>query len=408
MNRRVFRGMGIILVIFLALLPTGCWGKVEVEELGFVLAMGIDPGSNPGMFKVTYQMGLPKKSGQGGGGIDNLTFTVEGASMRDTMEKVFSVSSRRPFVGTVKLIIIGEDQARKGINQVIDFFQRYYEFRRTTFVAISEGSAADLLNVKTRQDKLPALSIQSFIQQSDATSTFPVVRLGHYLTVLASASTDPVIPMAHQLKSGQAGIEYKTEKPGEAEELYMEGAGVLNGDRLVDILTKEETQGYMWLQNEVKQRFITARFVESGKECFASARIIATKTEWKLEETEGGWGIHYRIKGKWDLDEFSGLQEQLSPSEWLAKVGPKVNEGFTELIKGECNAALQKERELGLDYLGIGRHIDQKRTAYWHEIRNEWRQRVADFPVVVDVEISPENAGASFRPATNPPGTGQD
>lgn len=344
MKERVYRVLGVILAGFLALVPVGCWGKTEVEELGFVLAIGIDPGSAPGTFKVTYQMGIPKKGDQGGGDIDNLTYSVEGMSMRDTLEKVYNLSDRKPFVGTVKVILIGEQQARKGINQVIDFFQRYYEFRRTNFIAIAKGSAADLLNVKTRTGKLPALSIQTVIQQSDMTSTFPVVRLGHYLTVLASASTAPVIPIAYPVKSGEAGIENVSEKPGTAEDIYMSGAGVLDGDRLADILTKEETQGYMWLQNEVKQRFITAKLQEEGKDWFASARILKTKTDWKLEETQGGYGIHYTIKGSWDLDEFYGVKGQLSPSEWLALVAPKTNAAFAEIIKSECEAALKKEQ----------------------------------------------------------------
>lgn len=406
-NKSVNKGLGIVLAISLALLPAGCWGKSEVEELGFVLAIGIDPGSSPGTFKVTYQMGIPKKVGDSGGNIDNLTFTVEAMSVRDSVEKVYNISSRRPFVGTVKLILVGEEQARKGVNQVIDFFQRYYEFRRTTFIAIAKGGAAELLNVKTRKGKLPALSMQGFIQQADATSIFPIVRLGHYLTVLATGSTAPVIPAAESVKPGEKGIDYASEKPGEAEELHMEGAGVLKGDRLVDFLSKKETEGYMWLQNEIKQRFISTKLPQYGKECFASARIITTKTNWKLEQTGEGLEIHYTVTGKWDLDEIYGLQEALQPSEWIGNVVPSINDAFSEVVKQECEAALVKQRELGLDFLGIGRHIDQKKPSYWREIRDKWDKMIVDMPVKVDVVLSNENAGSSFGPPTNQPGSGQ-
>lgn len=399
----------LVLALILTLAASGCWGKVEVEQLGFVMAIGIDTGSQPGTYAVTYQMGLPKKGGSGGGDIDNMTITVEARSMRESVEKVYTIASRRPFVGTVKVIIFGQDLAKEGVNRVIDFFQRYYEFRRTTYLAIAKGKASDLLNVKTQHEKMPALSIEGFIEQSHATSTFPVVRLGHYLTVLASGTEAPVIPLAYPVKSGQDGIQYSAQSPGQAEEIHMAGVGVLRGDKLVGFLSKEETRGYMWLQNEVKHRFITAQLPDGDKQHFASARIINTSTSCDLEPADkGGYGLHYTVKGTWDLDEYYGAQTRLTPAQWLQQTGPQVNEAFTRVIQQECEAALQKSRELGLDFLGIGRHVEEQNPTYWKEIRDHWQATLSDFPVTIDIQIKPKNAGASFAPPTNPPGTGQD
>ncbi|KLU62084.1 spore germination protein B3 precursor [Peptococcaceae bacterium CEB3] len=406
MKRRLL----LILALVFTLSLSGCWGKVEVDQLGFVLAIGIDPGQSPGTYDVTYQMGLPKQSSGGGGAnIDNMTLTVQARSMRESVQKIYDIGSRRPFVGTVKVIVLGEDLAKEGVNRIIDFFQRYYEFRRTVFLVIARGKASDLLNVQTQHEKMPALSLQGFMQEASSTSTFPVTRLGHYLTVLGSGIEAPVIPVANSLKSGQEGVKYQAKTPGQAEEIHIGGAGVLNGDKLVSILTKEETRGYMWLQNEVKHRFITAALPGHNGQHFASARIITTHTDFQVEPAaNGGYSLHYRITGKWDLDEFYGSQKRLTPSEWLTATAPMVNKAFTQVIQQECESALTKSRELGLDFLGIGRIIEEQNPSYWKEIRNQWQADLADFPVTVDVRISPENAGSSFAPPTNPPGTGQD
>ncbi|CAA7599863.1 germination protein, Ger(x)C family [Acididesulfobacillus acetoxydans] len=406
MKRRLLLVLALILTLSLG----GCWGKVEVDQLGFVLAIGIDPGRSPGTYDVTYQMGLPKAS-QGGGGsnLDNMTLTVQARSMRESVQKVYNIASRRPFVGTVKVIVLGEDLAKEGVNRIIDFFQRYYEFRRTVFLVLAQGKASDLLDVQTQHEKMPALSLQGFMQEAGSTSTFPVTRLGHYLTVLGSGIEAPVIPVANPLKSGQEGVRYQAKTPGQAEEVHVGGAGVLNGDKLVSILTEEETRGYMWLQNEVKHRSITAELPGHNGQYFASARIITTHTAFRLEpDVNGGYSLHYTITGKWDLDEFYGPQKRLTPSEWLTTTAPVVNKAFTQVIQQECEAALRKSRELKLDFLGIGRIIEEQNPAYWKEIRNHWQATLPDFPVTVHIRIAPENAGSSFAPPTNPPGTGQD
>ncbi len=399
----------LLLAFLMPFSMSGCWGKTEVEELGFIMAIGIDQGQAPDTYRVTYQMGVPKKGGEGGGSsIDNLTLTVEAHSMRESMDKVYSVSSRRPFVGTVKVIVVGEELARLGINPALDFFQRYYEFRRTAFLVISKGPAAQLLGVETRQDKLAGLSILGIIEQAKATSSFPVVRLGHYLTVLADEILAPVIPIAYPLKSGEAGMMYKGKEGDVAEEIRLSGAAVLKGDRLKDILSEAETRGYMWLQDEVKQRFITAKLEMGGKNSFASARILTARTKWKLEPMDGKVGIHYTITGTWDGDELSGAQQRLSPSEWLNQYESKINEAFTEVIQEECDAALQKSRELQLDFIGIGKHIQQRDPHYWKMVKDDWENRLTSFPVVVDVNLRPENEGTTIGPPTNPPGTGQE
>lgn len=399
-----------VLIVLLSLPLGGCWGKREVEQLGFVFAIGVDLGAKPGTYKVTVQMGVPQKGGEGGGGkVEAVTYTVESLGMRESAEKLFTVSSRRPFVGTTKVIVLGQDVAKDGINNVLDFFQRYYELRRTVYLVLAKGTAQELLNVKTRQGELPALSIETFMNEAKESSAYPVVRLGHYLTLMESGSTAPVIPQVYPIKPGEEGIEYKPkdEEKGTPEELHMGGAGVFRGDRLETILNEQETKGYVWLRNEANTRFLRAKLGGEESKYYAGGRITRTDTKWKLEKTDGGYGIHYTIKADLDIDEFSGPQKERDPQQWFADAKTTLPV-FTDIIKKECEAAVQKSRELRLDFLGIGRHIEAKNPRYWEQIKDKWEDTLPEFPVTVDVEITPENAGASFNSPVNPPGKGQE
>ncbi len=395
----------VLVGLFLTLAVTGCWGKREVEDLGFVLAIGVDQGDNPDQYDVTYQMAIPKKGAQGPD-MQDLTITTTGISIRGSLEKVFTLSSRQPFVGTVKILVIGEEAAKQGINKFLDFFQRYYEFRRTTYLVMTRGKAQDLLNIKIRAEKFPALVLQAYMNQKEMTSTFPVVRLGHYLTVLATGSTAPVIPVVSTVKPGEADIKYKPEQEGAPEELRIAGVGVFNGDKLAGYLSEQETRGYMWLRNEAQQRFLCTELDDGGEHYFTSGRVTATSTKMKLEKSNGSYGMHYTVNFTGDVDEFSWKPEKRTPEQWYQDAAGITKSAFEKLVRSECEAAVSRSKEMDLDFLGVGRLIEEKDPAYWHQIKDRWQARLPEFPVTVDVDYHPENAGGSFNPPVNPPGTG--
>ncbi len=396
----------VLLLIIMVLPLSGCWGKEEVESLGFVFGMGIDYGSKPGTYQVTYQIGLPKKAGEAGGGVEDYTISAEGFSMRDTTESIYKTISRQPFVGTVKIIVIGEDVAREGINKIVDFFHRYYQFRLTTYLVIAKGKAKDLLNIKLRTNQLVSLTLLDDIESGDLSSTFPTVRLGHYLTLLANVSSAPVIPLAFGVAPGEQGIEYVTEDGEKPQEIHFSGAGVFQGDKLRTLLTDEETKGFMWLHNEVKQRYLNAKINNGQDNLFIGGRIIKTKTKARIEKKDNKYGINYEIQLSADLDEVSLEQIQRSPEEYLKAV-EDASEAIKNLIIDECEAAINKSRELGIDFLGIGRKIEQSKPKYWKEIKDQWQELLPEFPITVSINFKWENGGSSFNPPINPVGTGQ-
>ena len=63
--------------------------------------------------------------------------------------------------------------------------------------------------------------------------------------------------------------------------------------------------------------------------------------------------------------------------------------------QGECDQAIKKERELGLDFLEIGRRIEERDPAYWKTIKDQWNSKLADVPVSLKVEVSVHHSGMS-------------
>lgn len=393
--------IGLVLILILCiLLLTGCWGKREVEELAPLIGIGFDLGQKPGTYLITQQFAKAKQGGASAVEVEDRTFSTEVSSSREAYEMVYKILNRIPFMGSLKVIVIGEDAAKAGFKDILDFAQRFSEFRRTMYLVLAKGKAQSLLNLKLRNGQLPAMSIKNHIEQGDNLSTFPTVRSGHYLTVLGTKSTAPIIPLVKSVKSGDGGIEYKADGKEEAEEIQLEGAGVLRGDHFVDFLTDEETKGYMWLENDVIHRLINTAGIEES-EVNIGGQVLKSTTKYKVSDKDGTIGLQYQIKASIAVDEVMGLKKQLSETGWLdlmkeaEKSTKEAEKSFAKVIEKECELSIKKERELGLDFLGIGRHIEQKNPAYWKTVKDQWEQKIADFPVSLNVQVTIHHSGMS-------------
>lgn len=391
-----------ILVLSLFLLE-GCAGKREVEQLAFIIGIGIDQGKEPNTFKVTFQIAQPKSSGGSAIEMENWTVSIETESIRLIGQKINQIFNKQPFVGTTRVVIFGEKLAQSGINEVLDIFQRYYQFRRTAFLFIARGEAKDILETELRSKQLPALSLLGMIQGQPKSSSFPVTRLGHYLTVLGREGQNPVIPVVEKIKPGDRNIEYSDEK---GEELSLHGSGVFEDGKLIDFLSDEETKGYLWLDNEVKTRIVQAK--DKGKDKLdISVQVLKSNTKYKFENSDGKMGITFQIKTKVSLNELKGNQKVMDTKEWnefIRTLEPII----AQAIEEECRAAVSKSKSLAMDFIGIGRKLEQKDPKFWKEVKDDWESQLVELPVSYDIQVTIEHTGLPRNTPVSPQKSGQE
>ncbi|AHF05687.1 Ger(x)C family spore germination protein [Desulfitobacterium metallireducens] len=403
-TKTIFKRVLIFLLIFSVFFLEGCWGKREVEQLAFVIGLGIDQGEKPGDIILTYQMAQPKKGGQSGAEINNWTLTTEVTHAPLSEDKLYEILDRHPFLGTTKVLIIGEELAKSGIGSMIDSFQRFYQFRRTMYLLVAKGKAKDILNTKLRNDQLPSLSLAGRIDESKGVSTYPVIRIGHYLTLLSREGQTPIVPIVDRLQPGEGGIDYKGSEGGEAEELQIEGAGVFRGDKIISYLSDQETKGFMWLENLIGIRFIGTEEINGIS---LTAKVTSSKAKYSVTQDEKGLRFSYQLKAKATIDDIKGSQPPMSVEEW-GTFSRDAEKAVAQAIEKECRSAISKDKEIPNDFLGIGRHIEQKNPSLWKEVRNHWENTLQELPVDIEVEVVIENSGVGRNSPVSPKETRQE
>ncbi len=139
----------ILLMILTGLLFTsGCYDAIEIDEMVYVVALGLDSGIN-GDVRMTMLFAVPIAVGVGPepGEVDKSTtlITVEAPTIYGGMNIANSMLSKKVNLSHAKLVVISKELAQKGIEKYVNTFNRFREFRPNTYLGIARGRAEDFL-----------------------------------------------------------------------------------------------------------------------------------------------------------------------------------------------------------------------------------------------------------------------
>lgn len=384
MKRTVF----VIMLIISTLTLGGCWDKKEVNELGWVMALGIDEGSEPGTFLVTYQIVSPKVGGEGAE-TTSWTISVEGKTIRETLDTLYTILYKQPFLGTMKMVVFGEEFARNvGLNKAVDFLQRNYALRLTMDFVVAKGKAKDILNAKTLTEQTTSLNLLLLSDARKKSSVAPNMKLEHYLPYIFFEKPGMVFPVVQVLKPSKE-IQFD-DNDGEKSGLMLKGGAVFSKDRLVDFLSDEETKGFMWLDDQIDELSLEVT-LDSGET--AVGNVHTHKSKYKVVDKDGVKGLKYKISAEVSLQEIHG-ERAMDLTEFKDFV-ERCEAKFEEEILKQCKAAIQKSKELKVDFLNVSRKIHQKYPKYWAQVKDQWESVLVEFPIEVEATTLTSYSGGS-------------
>ncbi|GGH20887.1 Ger(x)C family spore germination protein [Paenibacillus segetis] len=145
----------ILVTGLLSMLLTGCWGAKEIEHMIYVNTMGVDYVNDKVV--VYIQMvnfsGVAKK--EAGQAQEQKTFVgkAEGETFDAAIFNLYASSPQMIIWSNVKTIVFSEAALREDvIKQVLEVWDRYYEFRYTVWTMATKEPMEKLLNTTSITD----------------------------------------------------------------------------------------------------------------------------------------------------------------------------------------------------------------------------------------------------------------
>ncbi len=364
-----------IIIILIITLLTGCSNSREFEDLAIVSAIALDVADDPKKIKITSQTIDMNKVGSaatkaGGDKRPYKNISIVADTIFAGLRKSTFMVNRKLYFPHMKVLILGEELAKRGFAKYLDIFARDLEFRNTIWVLIAKGKASDILEVEPVMGQINGFYLSDLVKSSFSTSQVPAITFQEVTKRILSSSTAPIATY----------IAVDDDK----EEVKLKGTAVFKDDKLIGMLNHRETRGLLWILNQIESGIITINNLDKSK---VSLEIINSNT--KVTPLLKDNQLIMKIK----VDEIAHIGGQVGTTDLSEKIN-LINKRNTTIIHNEIEAALKKAKNLKADVFLFGDNIYHKYPKEWKNIEDNWEILFPKIKTEITVKTKLQRAGA--------------
>lgn len=379
-----------LLWLLLAVVPLlgGCWDAIEIENLKFIMVMGIDREPSGRVLVSLHAVNVEQlnvsteSSSSSGGELPYYLTTVRGRSLYEAFHNYFTRKhGRRGHFGHLQAIILGEEFAKDSLPECIDWLNRERELSVETEIFLARGRAYDLMKVKPIQERVSGSFIEGLETETANIGFVPTATVPILLTAFTTPGREAIIPL---LEKGKLDLLGQGEKN---ETLQLGGAGVFRGSKFCGWLTPNETRGYLWITGKPRDPLVIVG-MDERKVAFDVQEI---KRKIKPHITGNKVRISVEMEARGEVAEIFGR-------------GPHVDEAFfkevgkraADEIKQEIKNTIALAQRLGSDFIGFGEIVrGSTNNKKWKEL--DWRTQFPQVPVEVKVKGLVRRSGVAVE-----------
>ncbi|NGQ94399.1 Ger(x)C family spore germination protein [Brevibacillus sp. SYP-B805] len=309
---------GLVVAVLLGMVMAGCWDYRELEDRALIVGLGIDElpparyqGKEMRMYQLivqvvepTGQSGGPTQGGmigrgQGTKGYTN--FTIETPSIAEGIDRIITRSDRIPNLAHLQLIGMGEKVAKKGFNELYDFFTRFPQMRRKTEMVVFSGSLPPFFTTQSITEPTPALHIAQLTDSVTETLMIPDTNLGVVSKNIRGKTPYLMLLVALDDKK----------------EIVINRAAVFEGFKMVGTLSRSQLTDLSILHDEI-QRGILHFPCYGGKQ--AALQVLRGKTRLKPDMRGNTPHVTFDIQMETELVEYQCLGAAMDKPENIKRL----------------------------------------------------------------------------------------
>ncbi|PZT54173.1 hypothetical protein DN757_18540 [Paenibacillus silvae] len=393
MNRRV----KVIMPLFIAmtLVMTGCWSRIEVNDISIVTAMAIDKQTD-GNIQIALQIPIPSRlssSGSAGNGTEKspsaLLVSEKGSTIMDAYRRLEEKLSRRVFFSQLRFVIIGEQAARDGIQPLLDFFVRGNTSRPRSYVLFSEGQGIDMLKLSSALERYST----EVIREEEKLGTGLQVMQSEFVDMLSSKGMAAVAAKVTMRKPDPSDHRGPDSNPNNKDTPAIAGTAVIRQGKLVGWLNEEETRGLLWMKDKLKKGVITTDVPKERGGGKISVQIIKGKT--KLKALLQGYNVKFvaTVRTKCELLENSSQLDASNPQD-LRYMGSLLEKNLEKRIQDTVDRA----QKLKADIFGFGNMLYQSHPSVWNgHFKDEWASVFSQMEILTSTQVTIVRTGLTNK-----------
>ncbi len=356
-----------IIAILACVFLSGCYDKIELEERGFVTAVGMD-------FKDgEYKTGMA---------FPNLTQLIEnkddkvqeilsgsGKTPLGAMDKAAQEGSLRPYFGHAKVIVMGEGllSSPEALREVLDVLDRNQDLGKSLHMVATDEDPNEVIGAKT-----PGASL-----------------LGSYITRTyrntppSTVKTDLLILVEGVRQRGTAlipRIAIVDENP------TLGGAAAIRNGAFAGWLDDEELRGRAWFTGESGEAIIESTF--DGHP--VGMNITKSKSKIRFSEEDGQLLVTADVYAEGQLTQMD-LEKSLEFGEL-----EQLEEIFTKVIEEDIFRFWEKLYvELKTDGLNLHDRLRKQKPEMYGRYKELFSERLSEIGLITEIRLIIKGTGAA-------------
>ncbi|KMJ59631.1 hypothetical protein AB685_01795 [Bacillus sp. LL01] len=374
---------------------TGCWDKVELNEISIVTGIAIEKGEKHKFLVTVETINAPQLSAeQPGSGTPVITFQEEGNSLAELSERMNIGLSRKLIYSHTRIIVIDESLAKEGVGDVLDFLERTGEFRNDFNILISRGTkASDIIKTTYPLELVPSIKVHKQIEiYLEEWGGDPYVRLTDFISSLTSKGRHPVTSAVSIEGNPEAGKNIEQNSKTELDStVIISGLSIFKKDKLIGFLSPEEARDYLWTQGLNRTSLTVPCYMENNEEenNFLDVRIINSHSDVHTIEKEGKLKIEVTISGEAKI-QGTQCHQNLEKIETYNK----HEEALNKFVEGKILATIQKmQEEYEADIFGFGEVYNRSSPKKFKIIEDDWDSYFSEAEVEVSSDYHIKRSG---------------
>lgn len=342
----------VVFTLFILLLSSGCYNYKEINEMAIVSSIGIDKDDKNDKYIVSAQI-MNSKGSEDSEDSQIIVYTKEGDTIHEALRNVTLESPRKLYGNHLSKIVLSEEVAKEGIDNVLDTFNRLSEVRNEFIITVvKDNKASDVLKVLTSTETIPAEYVKLSLKIADETSGLTyTTKLDEFISLYLKKGIDPVVPVLKIDKKSKKGTtidNITTTDP--MSKIVIENLAVTNKGKLETYLKSEEVIGYNFLRNQIQKMIIPVKC--DDKNNYASIAILKNKTKSNTSKKDNKYIINFDINSEAIITEYN-CESNLKNEKVIEKLEKDTEKKINRYIK----KSLYKQKETKGKFLGLERLI---------------------------------------------------
>lgn len=342
----------IIITLFILLISSGCYNYKEINDMAIVSSIGIDKDNKNDKYIVSAQI-MNSKESEDSEDSQITVYTKEGDTVHEALRNITLKSPRKLYGNHLSKIVLSEEVAKEGIDNILDIFNRITEVRNEFIITIvKEDKASDVLKVLTTTESIPAEYVKLSLKIADKTSGLTyATKLDEFISLYLKKGIDPVVPVLKIDKKEKKGTTINnitTTNP--ISKIVIEDLAVTNKGKLETYLKNEEVIGYNFLRNQIQKMIIPVKCDDENN--YASILILKNKTKSNAAKKDNKYIIKFNINSEAIITEYN-CKKDLTDE----KVIKELEKDTEKKIKRYIKKSLNKQKETKGKFLGLERII---------------------------------------------------